>query len=245
MNVESDDVVCWFALSDKGNGKGWYSASPNDAANNYYIYNKGNVTYTGVGHSKLSEMTEFEKKLFINTMIAALRAGVEGPQPEITNGFNIPEGDEDCYVVYADVDADSEDKEFNKTEDVEFYAHDDSTKAEFVYVSLAVQGKKGEEYEEVSDGYTLVDQNGNTLSPVTITSEEDGETHKAWKIKKSDLASDSGVITYTIKYPRAVLEHQASQKFKIYAYSYEGEGKYKVKGYQYGGIMRRAQFKLD
>ncbi len=245
LNVESDDVVCWFALSDKGNGKGWYSASPNDAANNYYIYNKGNVTYTGVGHSKLSEMTEFEKKLFINTMIAALRAGVEGPQPEITNGFNIPEGDEDCYVVYADVDADSEDKEFNKTEDVEFYAHDDSTKAEFVYVSLAVQGKKGEEYEEVSDGYTLVDQNGNTLSPVTITSEEDGETHKAWKIKKSDLASDSGVITYTIKYPRAVLEHQASQKFKIYAYSYEGEGKYKVKGYQYGGIMRRAQFKLD
>lgn len=245
LNVESDDVVCWFALSDKGNGKGWYSASPNDVANNYYIYNKGNVTYTGVGHSKLSEMTEFEKKLFINTMIAALRAGVEGPQPEITNGFNIPEGDEDCYVVYADVDADSEDKEFDKTEDVEFYALDDSTEADYVYVSLAVQEKEGEEYEEVSDGYILEDKNGNKLSPVTITSEEDGETHKAWKIKKSDLASDSGIITYTIKYPRAVLEHQSSQKFKIYAYSYEGEGKYKVKGYQYGGIMRRAQFKLD
>lgn len=246
LNMESDDVVCWFALSDDKNGKGWYSASPNDVANNYYIYNKGNVTYTGVGHSKLSEMTRFEKKLFVNTIIAALRAGVEGPQPQITNGYNIPEGAEDRYAVYADVDADSEDKEFTKTEDVEFYAVDDSTDSEYVYVSLAIQ-QEDETYKAVSasDGYELVDSSGKVISEMTIKKKDGTESVKAWKIKKTDLASASGEITYTIKYPRAILETQSSQNFKIYAYSYEGEGKYEIKGYQYGALMRRALFKLD
>lgn len=241
LNVESDDVVCWFALSDKANGTGWYSSSPNDASNNYYIYNKGNVTYTGVGHSTLGEMTDFEKKLFVNTIIASLRAGVEGPKPQITNGFNIPEGDEDCYMVYADVDADSKEEDFKKTEDVEFYATDDSTDSEYVYVSLEL--KEFDDAGDVTGKYTLVDENNNSVKPVTIT--KDGESHLAWKIKKTKLEDGDSEHRYTIKYPRAVLEKHSSQKFVIYAYSYEGEGKYKVKGYQYGGIMRRAQFKLD
>ena len=51
---------------------------PNDARNNYYIYNKGNVTYSGVGHNKVDNDTE--RKLFINTMVAAYNAGVHPPK---------------------------------------------------------------------------------------------------------------------------------------------------------------------
>lgn len=257
LNMESEDVVCWFALSDKANGKGtgWYSASPNDAANNYYIYNKGNVTYTGVGHSTLGEMTEFEKRLFVNTMIAALRAGIEGPQPVITNGYKMSDGFEDRNVIYADVDTDSENQEFTRSENVEFYATDESTKNEWVYVSLEIEQEDGS-YEELSlsgnklvdkDGrqYKIVDSSGQEVLAENIRSESGTDPHAACKIKKTDLMSTSGEITYTIKYPREILKKQASQNFKITAYSYEKEGRYKIKGYQYGTLMRLSLFKLD
>lgn len=245
LNMESDDVVCWFALSDSKNGSGWYSASPNDVANNYYIYNKGNVTYTGVGHSKFKDMTEFEQKLFVNTIIASLRAGVEGPQPQITNGYNVPEGDEDRYVVYADVDADSPDKDFARTEDVEFYALDDSTKKDTVFISLEVEKADGT-YENKTEDFKLVDSSGNEITPITVTNINDsGESIKVWKIKKSDLAAADGQHMYTIKYPRSVLKDQSSQNFILNAYSNEGSNQYKIKGYQYGAVMRRALFPLD
>lgn len=56
---------------------------PNDAANNYYIYSKGNVFYSGVGHSTVDG--DMEAKLFINTMIAAYRTTYEPPMVEILN----------------------------------------------------------------------------------------------------------------------------------------------------------------
>ena len=190
-------------------------------------------------------MTEFEKKLFVNTIIAALRAGVEGPQPQITNGYNIPDGAEDRYVVYADVDADSPDKDFAATEDVEFYAIDDSTDKETVFISLEVETEK-DTYEEKTADFKLVDASGNVIPHKTITKKDDSsQTHVVWEIKKSDLASTSGEILYTIKYPRGVLKDQSSQNFILYAYSNEGDNKYKIKGYQYGAVMRRALFPLD
>lgn len=262
LNMESEDVVCWFALSDKQNNKGesgWYSSSPNDVANNYYIYNKGNVTYTGVGHSTLSEMSDFEKKLFVNTIIAALRAGIEGPQPVITNGYSVSDGNEERSVIYADVDADSEAEEFAKAENVEFYATDESTKSDYVYVTLEVEEEKenAKAYNELklsggkmvdSEGheYKIVDSSGNEVTPMTIAVDgETGITHAVWKIKKTDLVSATGEITYMIKYPRAVLKNESSQNFKVVAYSYEGEGMSKIKGYQYGNLMRLSLFKLD
>lgn len=60
-----------------------YGVSPKDAANNYYIYSKGNVFYSGVGHSTVTG--DMEAKLFINTMIAAYRASYEAPMVEILN----------------------------------------------------------------------------------------------------------------------------------------------------------------
>lgn len=73
------DIVVWYCISD-GNGPAEsdpYSASPNDVRNNYYIYSIGNVFYSGVGHSE--DITADEKKLFVNTMIAAYSAQVMNP----------------------------------------------------------------------------------------------------------------------------------------------------------------------
>lgn len=76
------DLVVWYCLGKRGGtAETVYSQSPNDVRNNYYIYNKGNVTYTGMGHSATHQLkyTVEEAKLFINTMIASYQAGVKPP----------------------------------------------------------------------------------------------------------------------------------------------------------------------
>lgn len=91
-DMDSDgetDIVVWYTLGnmygkadDYDGGGSEYNFTPNDVINNYYIYNKGNVTYSGVGHSApaRSEHQKYEAQLFVNTMIAAYRAGVRSPR---------------------------------------------------------------------------------------------------------------------------------------------------------------------
>ncbi len=69
VNMNSDDIVVWYCLSGGNCAKNGI----NDVQNAYYIYNRGNVTYSGAGHS--SALTTQERKLFVNTMVAAYRAG--------------------------------------------------------------------------------------------------------------------------------------------------------------------------
>lgn len=77
INGNSDgktDIVVWYTLSGS-----IYDRSPNDARNNYYLYSKGNVIYTGAGHSNVTGDDEI--KLFINAIVAA--ANVTAVQPEV------------------------------------------------------------------------------------------------------------------------------------------------------------------
>ena len=96
LNMEDPEVTVWYCLADDKRAVAWqgtdnngqgtgatYGVSPNDAANNYYIYSKGNVFYSGVGHSTITQ--EMEAKLFINTMIATYRASYVPPMVEVLN----------------------------------------------------------------------------------------------------------------------------------------------------------------
>ncbi len=55
----------------------------NDVVNQYYIYTRGNVTYTGSGHS--APRTDDERKLIVNTIIAAARQGQSAPGAVFTD----------------------------------------------------------------------------------------------------------------------------------------------------------------
>ncbi|WP_097015838.1 DUF5057 domain-containing protein [Anaerocolumna aminovalerica] len=87
LNLEDPSIVVWYCLA-KGNSDGStadiYGMSPNDASSYYYIYNKGNITYSGVGHSPVGN-SEMEVKLFVNTMIAAYKASIKPPIIQILN----------------------------------------------------------------------------------------------------------------------------------------------------------------
>jgi hypothetical protein len=92
-----NDIVVWYCLSDldedaaalkqskegSDSNTNIYNLVDKDVVNNYYIYTMGNVTYSGVGHSKPMKLTESnEKRLFINTMVAAYKQGMKAPSIE-------------------------------------------------------------------------------------------------------------------------------------------------------------------
>lgn len=101
LDMEASDMVVWYALSDNQNGKGLYSATPNDVRNNYYIYNKGNVTYSGVGHAQMTD--HMEVKLFVNTMIAAYSATAKAAKIDVINRNSSTDASGKSYV-YVDYD---------------------------------------------------------------------------------------------------------------------------------------------
>ncbi|MCR4787630.1 MAG: DUF5057 domain-containing protein [Lachnospiraceae bacterium] len=115
----NDDVIVWYAISNKLNDDvsityngnetlhEYYKALHNDVRNNYYIYTKGNVTYTGSGHSKVT--SEVEQQLFVNTIVASYNSGVRAPKvvfkesPKVQSadikGVNLPY---DIHLTNAD-----------------------------------------------------------------------------------------------------------------------------------------------
>lgn len=79
-DIDSDgdsDIVVWYCLNAQGENKEFYQSSPNDVRNNYYIYSIGNVTYSGVGDNTVTNTDE--KKLFLNTIVAAYKTSIKDP----------------------------------------------------------------------------------------------------------------------------------------------------------------------
>ena len=107
---DESDIVVWYCISTVGSSNrggidtakmNMYNVSPNDVRNNYYIYNKGNVTYSGVGHSRPTGEDEY--KLFINSMVAAYRSGLHEPELAILEGFGAnAQSSRQLYVSYDD-----------------------------------------------------------------------------------------------------------------------------------------------
>ena len=104
LNIDDDqdgesDVVVWYCLGNQNKTSGTdkiFAYSKNDVLNNYFIYSRGNVTYSGQGHRSFNEdydgissSTEGaaeiapdanESKLFVNTIIAAYTPGIHKPK---------------------------------------------------------------------------------------------------------------------------------------------------------------------
>lgn len=125
LNLDDEDMVVWYSLTDeytknyadeaekiskisyKNNteklGRGVYSSRESDVKNSFYIYNVGNITYTGMGHSGTAVLPDDEVKLFVNTMISAYRAVSDNPYAEVTNADKVENNKNDVYL-YVPVD---------------------------------------------------------------------------------------------------------------------------------------------
>ncbi|MDD5829171.1 MAG: hypothetical protein PUD10_08450, partial [Lachnospira sp.] len=76
----------------------FYSATGQDAANNYYIYSKGNITYSGAGHETIED--EDELKLFVNTIVWAINSGNTAPEVVATSAVMV-DGSNNMYEQYS------------------------------------------------------------------------------------------------------------------------------------------------
>jgi len=107
------DIVVWYTIAgvtsssattinSQNQTDSIYQNSPNDVRNNYYIYSKGNVMYSGVGHSSVAS-SEDELKLYINTIIAAYKNGAQAPVPTIRDNSSITSSKKSNeYITYDD-----------------------------------------------------------------------------------------------------------------------------------------------
>ena len=88
LNMNADDIVVWYCLSGNSGNYNYDANHYNDGTNAYYIYNRGNITYSGAGHS--SSLSDDEAKLFVNTMVAAYRAAYSKPTVEFKTANDYP-----------------------------------------------------------------------------------------------------------------------------------------------------------
>lgn len=98
LDLEDPNLTVWYSLDHDG-------ASNHSGQGYYYIYNRKNVTYSGVGHSELNkDMSTFEWRLYFNTMVMAYRQ-TQGMSLEITD--NNVEFVNDTVQVYNDFATDA------------------------------------------------------------------------------------------------------------------------------------------
>lgn len=183
LNLNDPSIVVWYCLGEemnnnystyKSKGKAIYEVSPNDASNNYYIYNKGNITYSGVGHSaNNNDLQPMETKLFVNTIIQSYKAVLKEPAVEVVDG----QGSNNNYVTYINTDVNDGDDQSYKNGDMmdirfipwdyNFLSHNMGVKAKLADgTSLDIYDTSG---NKITDTYssktgasmTLLD-NGNT-----------------------------------------------------------------------------------
>lgn len=77
------------SVPDSTNKSNYYGLSGQDALNNYYIYSKGNITYSGAGHSSMSgDSNSQELKLFVNTIVKAIKSGNNRPEVAVENALD-------------------------------------------------------------------------------------------------------------------------------------------------------------
>ena len=207
LDLEYDndgDVLVWYNLAGTDNrddgGKSRvnsgsisvYDGKNQDSRNNYYIYTKGDVTYTGLGHSKSgdSPMSDDEIKLFINTMVAAYRSSASDPYITVTNPDAVSNGKETTLYL--------EDRDYAGTDTAITYRIDDDTtnsKIDRTY-TLTIY-KDGEEIETVSPAQNSGDNPAGYSIPVSYSDVKTNGQVKYTILLNSSYRNDKGVEVRT------------------------------------------------
>lgn len=215
LSLEDEDVTVWYTLADDGqvssssvdtgDGTGiTYGVSPRDAANNYYIYSKGNVFYTGIGHSQVEG--DMEAKLLINTMVNAYRASYVAPEIEITNqeatvtaaqtySIEIPRN-------YESIVPDAKNEDSTNQQSAEIFTEEDKYKVVFSPVEYNVKAtdlyctiayKVGEEYYYFD---RVVDEETNQI---VVAKEKDAAGNPVFSEFRNGHE-------YSLEYPKSYLD---------------------------------------
>ena len=210
LDLEYDndgDVLVWYNLAGTSNrndgGRSQvnsssisvYDGKNQDSRNNYYIYTKGNVTYTGLGHSTNSNspMSDDEIKLFINTMVAAYRSSASDPYITVTNPDAVTNGKETTLYL--------EDRDYAGTDTAITYRIDDDTTNSKIDRSYQLIIYKDDNYNVIYDHIYPAQNSGDNPAGYSIpVSYSDVKTNGQVKytiLLNSSYINDKGVEVLT------------------------------------------------
>jgi hypothetical protein len=227
MNEDADadgesDITVWLSLAGD-----FYTSAQKDARNNYYIYTKGNVTYSGVGHLNMDcDYTAYaptktaEIKLYINTMVAAYQSAAHAPALTLTD-----EDGSAMNVIYVGVDSVldasgqvAEETQIDQgTEKVYLTVRDDNdTSAGYRKISVEYYLAYGSSEADLPDGVTVRDV-------VNIGTDADPIYAKKcnWNMYSSnktlqDPTNLSSGGKYYVEVPYNIVDETQSGKAQIY-----------------------------
>lgn len=163
---------------------GVYSSIESDGRNSYYIYNVGNITYTGLGHS--TNMSQEEIQLFVNTMVASYRSAAAVPKIVVTNEDAVVNEDE--TVLYVDIDEENAIPQEDQMLQVKFKVVDPSV-TEVAGRSFSLEYVS----RQAVDTYTLEDAAQTPLPRYTKTKVRSGKTVEA---EVADVNTESEYCFY-------------------------------------------------
>ena len=188
LDLEYDDggdVLVWYNLIGIDNDKAVdvYGGKNQDSRNNYYIYTKGGITYTGLGHK--GNVTENELKLFINTMIAAYRTSASDPYIRVLNEDAVTNGNNTTMYL--------EDRDIGSDGTIRYRIADDTTNSKIVRTYSLEVYKEGQLIQTIdaanlSTEYTI---------PVSFSDVKANGEVKYKVILKSTYRNDQGVDVRT------------------------------------------------
>ena len=128
-NLTTPFVTPWFVFT--GSGQNAYDISPNDGANNYYLYSRSNVVF--IGNDDYSSYTYDvdnpqnptgtglqESQMFVNAMMLAYDAGVHNLKVDIVAGFDTDEAKVSSISIPFDQEIKAQNGLLDETVDVYF-----------------------------------------------------------------------------------------------------------------------------
>lgn len=210
---DGGDVTVWYNLTDSydsdvkdgGTDDGVYSSRSGDSRNNYYIYSKGNITYTGLGHKNTS-LTNDEVKLFVNTMISSYRDVPAVPYARVENAdASEHKGSYTLYVPLTGAES------MDDTIEVEFSIVDEND-----HNITSVRS------------YTLcyLDENGNVLTDMVETDAVSGALLNYLPDAKAYQVEQNGTYTFEVPCQTVLTEGEAVYYLNVSSSYYAGTKEY-------------------
>ena len=195
-NLQTPFVTPWFVFT--GNGQNAYDVSPNDGANNYYLYSRSNVVFIGnddysaytydVGNSQNPTGTGLqESQMFVNAMMLAYDAGVHNIKADIVAGFDSDEAKVSSISIPFDQEMKAQNGLLDETVDVYFkFTNSNLTLSNAYAVNFYYEDAAGERSLDVGDEKVQVTQftsslwtaQDNTLTEVSPSQIRQGKVYR-------------------------------------------------------------------
>lgn len=255
-NLQTPFVTPWFVFT--GSGQNAYDISPNDGANNYYLYSRSNVVF--IGNDDYSPYTYDvdnpqnptgtglqESQMFVNAMMLAYDSGIHNLKVDIVAGFDTTAAKVASISIPFDKDLENQSGSglLDETVDVYFkFKNSNLTLSNAYAVNF---------YYEDAAGGTFLDVGDEVVQVTPFTS-------SLWTVQDNTLTEVSASRirqgkVYRFKAPVIALQNNtAATNAKIYVEvvsalerpdGLEGAGSKEVRGYDSVTFTRTQLFLLE